>query len=753
MSAHRSAILQTKQDTDRSTENTESATTENVTTVSEEVASTTTTRGQKRSSGDDSMITQSASKRRKNTQERQAFRLHLDLPGNLLPEILGHVNPIDLLNLSRTSKVLRRLLMSPGSRDIWVRALANLSDIPKCPNGIPEPRFVEFLWGTGCMACGKRIKEKKGHEISDTCTRLCPKCLPIHFERIKNWDIFVPSKAYPAHIVECLDTYEYYDLETSNFVFADELWTSRSQDKQWTEEYLALTTPNAKADWENRIVGESEARKVLSRKINSWLIGRASDRSDAKKELETEGKRRILTHLEIMGWGEEIKGWGRTGFEARGNEIPEKITKAVKKEITPRILKNMEPFLNQYMEMRKKERLFDEHRAVLTSRARTLTLVCEPLIEKLIPASEIRIRAPDVYHFPRVKDFLVNTPQHVKLESKDFAFVEGLLPEIIQAWKERIESDLISLIRDAMGEEYITDVGQSNVLSLATSVFSCQGTPPPPMPGMYEIKAFGLDAFQRKWTNHCQVVNESIWLEDALDHRCCYRRRRSDEEPKTLTEFIFDTEPWSNKLVFKAEDSNILDKALLVCRRDPMTTTVEDMDELDPIFECVLCRRPRQGREVMNWRGVVQHFRLRHKNHRCPQPEYLPLLALVVLRGTEAEEARKLIAQAREKKIYNTELEVLCMHCDHTGRLAPLKRHLLQVHNISNSKEGVDLRLSGKNPNCYPTESVQLWSPYLGRAIGSVDKELEEENPLTELRREILGPPMEEDEERELRLW
>jgi len=38
---------------------------------------------------------------------------------------------------------------------------------------------------------------------------------------------------------------------------------------------------------------------------------------------------------------------------------------------------------------------------------------------------------------------------------------------------------------------------------------------------------------------------------------------------------------------------------------DPQTATVEELDELDPIFECLMCNDPEKGRFVMAWESTV----------------------------------------------------------------------------------------------------------------------------------------------------
>ncbi|PPR01426.1 hypothetical protein CVT24_001900 [Panaeolus cyanescens] len=703
MSTRRSARIQQKK-VDDPQKNVQ----EEAPTPEEEARSTVTKSGKKRAVEDGESISSAGPVKRARTRGKLARVM--DLPYDLLPNIFGHLDPIDLLNLSRTSKDFHNTLMSRSSRPIWVAALSNVEDVPDCPKNVPEPQFVNFVFGEGCMGCGKRIRSfKNKHEILEACTRLCSACLPIQYQRVGNEDKFVASRPYPHHIFQCLAKYYRYDDDVYG---PAKLFVSRSQDKQWTEEYSALKTPEEKADWENRVVAEHHANREFSSNCSSFMCDLSDEKEEAEANLREEGIQRIVDHIRIMGWGEEIDRWGTPNLYHDG-EMPMEIERAITKTVTPRILKNMEPFLKKYMEERKEARLQRERRKCLSSRAYALSLACEPLIEKAIPAFVPRLHAADVLEHPRVKDVLYNTPQDIELEPKDFEFVQELMPEIIQNWMSKVKTSLIAMITDTMGEEYITKVGASNVLSLATSVFACKEPDVPPT-DIYFLKAMGENEYMASHEKATRCARESIWFEDALSHGCCspqWNQRRGS---------LFGKDPWTNKLVFKQEESNALHKVVMLSGCDPNTTTVEDMDAIDPIFECVLCRTPTQPREIMNWRGVIQHFRTNHTGIRLgPFAIYTTIIALVLLKGEDAEEGRKRIAEAREKKIYRHELNVLCMHCDHSAKLAPMKRHLFKEHQILKPVEGTDFQLSGENPNCHPTDPVQLWPPYVAPIPGS----------------------------------
>ena len=67
-----------------------------------------------------------------------------------LLQMASYMTPEDLLNLSRTSVGLRRILMSKSSKRVWVAARMMQEIIPPCPPDLNEPQYADLLFGKGC---------------------------------------------------------------------------------------------------------------------------------------------------------------------------------------------------------------------------------------------------------------------------------------------------------------------------------------------------------------------------------------------------------------------------------------------------------------------------------------------------------------------------------------------------------------------------------------------------------------------------
>ncbi|KAI9065544.1 hypothetical protein FKP32DRAFT_1674668 [Trametes sanguinea] len=83
------------------------------------------------------------------------LRQVLDLPMDVFFEVAAHLQPLDILQLSRVSKELREVLLSRHHRYVWIAALRNVTPaLPRCPSYLNEPQFARVVFDHVCMACG-----------------------------------------------------------------------------------------------------------------------------------------------------------------------------------------------------------------------------------------------------------------------------------------------------------------------------------------------------------------------------------------------------------------------------------------------------------------------------------------------------------------------------------------------------------------------------------------------------------------------
>ncbi len=64
------------------------------------------------------------------------------------------MHPRDLLNLARTSKSFRALLMSRSSHAMWRASIEGVEGLPKCPPYMSEPEYINLLFFPHCHVGG-----------------------------------------------------------------------------------------------------------------------------------------------------------------------------------------------------------------------------------------------------------------------------------------------------------------------------------------------------------------------------------------------------------------------------------------------------------------------------------------------------------------------------------------------------------------------------------------------------------------------
>lgn len=66
-------------------------------------------------------------------------------------QVLGWVNPLDLLRLSRVSKEFRKVLLHPSSSPAWRNSFASIEGLPPCPKDLSLPAWANLAFGQHCM--------------------------------------------------------------------------------------------------------------------------------------------------------------------------------------------------------------------------------------------------------------------------------------------------------------------------------------------------------------------------------------------------------------------------------------------------------------------------------------------------------------------------------------------------------------------------------------------------------------------------
>ncbi|KAF9474661.1 hypothetical protein BDN70DRAFT_300099 [Pholiota conissans] len=234
--------------------------------------------------------------------------------------------------------------------------------------------------------------------------------------------------------------------------------------------------------------------------------------------------------------------------------------------------------------------------------------------------------------------------------------------DVVNLWQKDVNSKLIQLIRDACGPEYVFN--PDIVLGLATTFFTCNcRSPKEPFPLRYN---------------------------QAICHRCNPFDLDSRNDPAMRERYhIFGHTIWEAENVqeidrFVRFDKNHLDimqGVVKMCALDPKVAKMDDMDTLNPVFECIACSSPRRGRALMTWVAVLEHQCTLHQSST-------DISSIRVVREDAAQKARIFIKKKEERATCkSSKCKFYCSYCNYVVQgFKTYQIHSKQIHKISEVK-------------------------------------------------------------------
>ncbi|KAI1789086.1 hypothetical protein LXA43DRAFT_595198 [Ganoderma leucocontextum] len=103
-----------------------------------------------------------------------------------------------MVNLARTSKLLRSIVLAKSSRSAWIASLATVDTLPSCPDNMSEPLYAALLFDRHCFLCGSDHAKWVDYAIR---LRLCKTCYKANIR--KGSAILDEANAYMLSLVPC----------------------------------------------------------------------------------------------------------------------------------------------------------------------------------------------------------------------------------------------------------------------------------------------------------------------------------------------------------------------------------------------------------------------------------------------------------------------------------------------------------------------------------------------------------------------
>ncbi|KAG8219345.1 hypothetical protein J3R82DRAFT_228 [Butyriboletus roseoflavus] len=669
----------------------------------------------------------------------------MEMPMDILFEIFGHLMPLDVLRLARTTKQFRRLLMHRSSVSIWIAARKNVSDLPDCPPYMSEPQFANLVFDTHCHECLspniRSVDWRIGRRICSKCAKEC---------MVEDYSLFVGESVYKAVPSKYgkRGRPSYYSKDLHEFQSKRASFTDPEERDKFVKERQAL-------------VFQMEKHGAL---LEVWAANQAKDRSEQLDDLRRERKEAIIEKLTELGWGFEIEQ-----IPYRDDLSHHRLVKQPTR-LTSRIWANIQVEMVRFMEQMKSQRLERERKALVISRKRIAVSILRAYKISHLPLTEVMPEPMDFCAISQVLEIL-ELPTETQVTEDTFAPIVEKMDDLIGEWRTRILGSLVQKVKDSLYSHRPrancmsetpdstmmdntgpsadpTGKGKAKVvepsipddsrivqdLSLATSVFNCKCCNPRfgIFYGLYDADSgsdtdstSSEDDFLDSWgfgLGPCRPRSKSnpLFYPKVLGHRCLTKQHGfnwdnpSGDPTKQYDYPMGNRTRWTcNLLQVDEKTGKMAANVVAICGMDPEMTTTVEMDQLNYQLACLECLEwsdeewDQAEAPVFGWRAAVTHNCRSHagrtnigwklitdelasdvvdvdEEYRAGQA----ILSAVVLQGLVSDDVYAHPSEEEESW--------LCAHCldlpteTECMELSRMKTHLSLTHSILEPQENQD---------------------------------------------------------------
>ncbi|KAJ7775180.1 hypothetical protein B0H16DRAFT_1760930 [Mycena metata] len=576
---------------------------------------------------------------------RGQLKMLPEMPLDILFEIFSHLEPPDVLHLSRTTKDLRSLLMNHSAISIWKSAFLNDPDLPELPEGLNLPQYANLAFSPHCHSCFIHGE----HNVMWTFhLRLCQKCVVERFDELHKVCSKLPGHSMMQNIN--LLRYGTATLPTgiTRVVYSHEeaaeinerLTQLKKGDASKLEEFVAKRKKVVEA------IQSHAAKAVISGQM------RLARKQRLLQEARERRKDEICKRLSDLGYGDEVQFLKDTRPEALSEHTLIKSDTV----LTDRVWENAKPKLVALMQSVTEKMQRRKRKALLKNRQRLLLSVFKQYnLER--PIDEINPRPVEICVLPHIKAMLEDPSMDTYTTEEHFQEVVDDLPRLSAAWREEKTSSLLPLLPGGSNRD---------LLHRATTYFRCAS------------------------------CNEPIAYPRILAHACLSELQhghRNRDDDITLLCVSLDSTPWNydGKRVAYYPAAEVSARSVVQgCGLDPGMTTAQDMDDVNPWIEC---------RWVWGLPLVVDDARylislppqILHDMYHAVSSEPVRWR---LLNETDADAAEALQEQLYETDYSHNRPEYACTKCRDQFSYLQMRGHLRVSHGINDPEVEEDFVLT-----------------------------------------------------------
>ncbi|KAJ7757013.1 hypothetical protein B0H16DRAFT_675958 [Mycena metata] len=608
----------------------------------------------------------------------------LDMPMDVFFEILCHLEPEYLLNLSRMNQQFRTSLMSPQSRFVWKAARYNVhgTPAPDPPTGVTEPAWANLLYTpqSACFECGKA-----GTNFIDFAfrRRLCLACRKEHLLRMTR-------SGNQARLAFDSEVFPLVPFTTSGGYFGG---LSGHPVSYWIPELKAMESTvaefkdnikagRANADAEYDAFKKSRALKVKSivdtvKDLEAWVHKKEREQYMQKADKKDQRYNAIVERLVEAGYSkEEVPSQYMLAFD-KGLQVNSV------RPLNDAAWEKMKPKLMEQLDAARAQKARDERQAKLMT-------VYTASLNLLLPSQHFLLPHQIFYTSPRCSgrlrdrsklrrlEELADDPATADLSQSEFeaVTVTAFFADISTSALAHITaiakaaSLSISLPKavswvtldtpSADRARCFSELGK--LFDLATAVF------------LVDAQTSGSSSYYQNWRSGWPSLGPAPELPDS---KVVFMGRDT----------MNMKQPDNYAMIFSKRGADAVRALLVPEHLDPATATTAELDARNSLFKCNHCLSDL----AFTWRGCVVHYLLEN-DHSEPSWSLIP-----------AAEAA-LFTPTGDRFPARQETKWLCNHCTESsyGTYADISGHVLQSHAVASPQEDIDLVYLPKLEECAP---------------------------------------------------
>ncbi|KAL0575694.1 hypothetical protein V5O48_006282 [Marasmius crinis-equi] len=496
-------------------------------------------------------------------------RLCEEIPNEIFLEILKFLNPIDLLHLARTNKELRSILMCRSSSSSWRAARENVAGLPALPSDLEEPQYASLLFDTHCHIC----LEKPCLNVIWQCRIRCHKACESKVFGTSNEILYREERYFQGHkIVKYLPVYKTSSHNCTYLISAF---------KPLHHQYMEVKDDTAKLNqWNEKQACRRDEMIRHGLECQRWLKEGRSQRRDEQKTLRSRRRDEITKRLRKLGWdNHELEN---PAFLSHRHVAQAKV-------LIDHEWNVIKPPLIRLLEDLKRSRLTEDSGAVVRERYQLLQNTYEAYCTDTLqvhdgvapPIGDVAL-LPE-FNFTALQKMIQKIPLDRRLTAPDFTKAFDFdLADITKGWMADKGVQLREIARQGDGK-----------CDLRSVVFKCN------------------------------LCSESLWIPRVYGHRCLFESPLNPFQlpaHKPTGKSCFDPfedsvlhwRQWSTKLLVYSLCETWYAKTVLdLCGMNMTSCSLEDLEEVDPLLECLDCgnsvgdNTESGGRLFMRWVTAV----------------------------------------------------------------------------------------------------------------------------------------------------